>query len=1001
MILINKVTPLANEAFQKDLIECILKNSGNSFINNIVVFYNNHNIVLPKNNKVNLVVKNGYTDREIIEYCKRIYNDDVLIFANPFVVFNNTLINLDKDFNRNAIKFDDCYIFDKNQFIDSSQENIERLFLSTTTNSKVVLEKKHNWIKEHIQERNQIAPIISKKNQKNIQKYLSKKEIKELPKIDVVIVSVDYNDILPITLSKIPDIFNVVVVTSPYDISCQDICKKLNVKCVISDRIYEDNAIFNKGKAINDGINSIDKPDWILLLDADIYLKDDFIDVLKSTNLTPQSLFITKRLIIDNYEMLLKWENEQDVGTIERAKGYGFFHLFNIKKFNKKIIFPENYNDASFSDLEFRDSFSQKKELDTFVIHLGPTHQNWTGRKTNRFTDNNYYYNVNEWGVVDRCNIEESKYGKLKIINSINFDYHNGGWLKSLKELKNINNINGLKFDCFLEKNFCWEGRKDEPYKDPWVGILHNPIDSPKWYLEKVKNVNIFDSKKFLESLDKCKGLYVFSKHEKLKVEDKIKSLNINLKVNCIKHTTSKSENKWSFSKYQKDKKILHIGWWFRDIDSFYDIKTNKKKVRIKINEKVENQIRQIFSLNNNDVNEISYLEDKDYEYLISSSIVYLKLIDAVANNTILECIERFVPVVVNRHPSIEEYLGKDYPLYLEDKLEFEELTSDDNILRAHKYLSNIKRELSLGRQIEKSSIYKDISSDFNIETLFEPNDIDLSRGGIYNPGFSIFKGKKYIISRVENLTEKERGTNDMWIKTTSVPHLSELDENLNIISTIKLKVIGNYKRIEDFRLFTHKNKLYSNHVLIDDEINIYPVISEINLEKNTLEIIGKVNIENQKKVEKNWTFFEKDNKLYLIYSVNPMIVYEVNIDDLSSTLIKNLTNELEWSIEGYLSSSTNPIKISENRYIMGIHSRDRNSIYHQGFLVFDDNFDIINCSKNPYLSGGDFDGIHQNVIYTSSLSMIGKNLVCFAGDGDTKTISIEIKNESIWKELL
>ena len=91
MILINKVTPFANEAYQKDLIECLISNSDISFISNIVVFYNNTNIVLPKNNKVKLVIKNGYTDREIIEYCKRIYNDDVFIFSNPFIVLLNFL----------------------------------------------------------------------------------------------------------------------------------------------------------------------------------------------------------------------------------------------------------------------------------------------------------------------------------------------------------------------------------------------------------------------------------------------------------------------------------------------------------------------------------------------------------------------------------------------------------------------------------------------------------------------------------------------------------------------------------------------------------------------------------------------------------------------------------------------------------------------------------------------------------------------------------------------
>lgn len=400
MILINKVSPFAVEAHQKDLIECILKNCGVGFISNIVVFYNNHNIVLPKNNKVNLVVKNGYSDYEIIEYCKKIYNDDIFIFANPFVIFNNTLIHVDKNLTT-CIKSDDYFIFDKNCKIDSTKTDINKLFSSVVSNSKLFIEKRNNWIKELENNRGFSKPLISVKNQRNIQKYLTRREIstkieeiKSIPKIDVIIVSVDYNDILPITLQTIPKEFNVTVVTSPDDVECQKLCKQYGIKYIVSERIYENGASFNKGKAINDGINSISHPDWILLLDADIYLQPDFLDVIVETELRQQELYICKRLIISDYSTLLRWKNGENVGTIERAKGYGYFHLFNIRKFGKKNIFPENHLDASFSDLEFRDLFSIKTEIDTFVVHLGHTNQNWTGRKTENFIDINFDINT-------------------------------------------------------------------------------------------------------------------------------------------------------------------------------------------------------------------------------------------------------------------------------------------------------------------------------------------------------------------------------------------------------------------------------------------------------------------------------------------------------------------------------------------------------------------------------------------------------------------------------
>jgi hypothetical protein len=402
MILINKVTPFANESYQKDLFECLINNSEVSFISNIVVFYNNTNIVLPKNNKVNLVVKNGYTDREIIEYCKRVYNDDVFIFSNPFIKFNNSLINLEIPIN-NTVKIDnDCFIFNSNHVIEKG-DNIDELFIKSIINNKIKIERKHLWTEEFKNANifKLIEPKVSKvleKNKRRKEAYINRKKIVNLPKIDVVIVSVDYNDFLLFTLESSTKILNVTVVTSPSDIVCQELCKKFGATCVITERMYEDGAVFNKGKAINEGIKSLKNPEWVLLLDADIYLQEDFLEVIKNTELYESDLIVCKRLILDNYDLFLDWKNNKNVGRLERAKGFGYFQMFNIRKFPKKSnIFPENSNDASWSDLTFRDTFKSETELDTTVLHLGQTCQNWTGRKTPKFfniSDTNKVFNV-------------------------------------------------------------------------------------------------------------------------------------------------------------------------------------------------------------------------------------------------------------------------------------------------------------------------------------------------------------------------------------------------------------------------------------------------------------------------------------------------------------------------------------------------------------------------------------------------------------------------------
>ena len=53
-----------------------------------------------------------------------------------------------------------------------------------------------------------------------------------------------------------------------------------------------------------------------------------------------------------------------------------------------------------------------------------------------------------------------------------------------------------------------------------------------------------------------------------------------------------------------------------------------------------------------------------NYDLLLMQNIVFINLIDASAVNTILECIVRNTPIIVNKIDGIIDYLGEDYPLY-------------------------------------------------------------------------------------------------------------------------------------------------------------------------------------------------------------------------------------------------------------------------------------------------------------------------------------------------
>jgi hypothetical protein len=70
----------------------------------------------------------------------------------------------------------------------------------------------------------------------------------------------------------------------------------------------------------------------------------------------------------------------------------------------------------------------------------------------------------------------------------------------------------------------------------------------------------------------------------------------------------------------------------------------------------------ELLTKNHNSVKVVDKLSNSDYDALLAENIIFLNLVDCSAVNTVIECIVRNTPLVVNRHPALEEILGKDYP---------------------------------------------------------------------------------------------------------------------------------------------------------------------------------------------------------------------------------------------------------------------------------------------------------------------------------------------------
>lgn len=206
------------------------------------------------------------------------------------------------------------------------------------------------------------------------------------PILDGLTVCVDYSDFLEEVIVFNKKHFNkYVVITSNKDIKTQNICKKENVGCFITDSFYENNNPFNKGLAISLAIKKYQFKDWLLIHDGDICLPFDLKENLNFEKMDIEKMYGCSRKFIPTYNEWKKClSDKNNFNKYKRFEGYGcgFFQLFNmnssiIKNCKDEYIYPP-YPTAEFTDIAFLyrwcpppDPKPEKLDMDCYHLTVG------------------------------------------------------------------------------------------------------------------------------------------------------------------------------------------------------------------------------------------------------------------------------------------------------------------------------------------------------------------------------------------------------------------------------------------------------------------------------------------------------------------------------------------------------------------------------------------------------------------------------------------------------
>ena len=349
--------------------------------------------------------------------------------------------------------------------------------------------------------------------------------------------------------------------------------------------------------------------------------------------------------------------------------------------------------------------------------------------------------------------------------------YHRSGWNFVLQNFRRLHNPSHLVpvFDSYLDRTFGWDydfltNIGFLPYVRKWVGVFHH---TPHQEYSEHNLVEIFKKPLFIESLSMCKMLIVFSDYLKKWIDEQLTRLKINnVSVVMVYHPTQQVDKclHFNYSNYirNKHKKVIHIGAWLRNTYAIYELHVPKRFSKCALKGKamdnyfIDNEtvgcitdsilrcvnrcnydgknvsgnviisrdakkvnkygvgLIDLIRKNHYSVEVIDRVSNEKYDQMLVKNIVFVNLVDASAVNTIIECIARNTPILVNRLPATVQYLGENYPLFYSSLEHAKRLIEHDaNIYKAYCYLKAMDKTkftmISCIKQLINSDAYKSI----------------------------------------------------------------------------------------------------------------------------------------------------------------------------------------------------------------------------------------------------------------------------------------------------
>jgi glycosyltransferase involved in cell wall biosynthesis len=309
---------------------------------------------------------------------------------------------------------------------------------------------------------------------------------------------------------------------------------------------------------------------------------------------------------------------------------------------------------------------------------------------------------------------------KLRVDHVVHWDHHRGGWgdVTQLLE-RELSCPDGTLVVNAVEETLATGRVLDTP----WVGFSH---EVPHHGYDFPDLARTLELPAWRASIRKCRGLWVLSRYEK----EFLEAQGLPFPVSSVQYPTAVPQEGFrpDLLVAAASRRLLFIGSYLRRIQDFYDLVAPGYVKLVLPAPDLGTPVAPRHGPQ--PVRHLERVDDAGYDSLLTRSVVFLSLADAGANTTVVECIARGTPLLVNRVGGVEEYLGDDYPLYYDSLEEAAgKLADTDLLVRASEHLlaGPVRPRLTFGafsQQLQNTAVYRDLPVPPTVGTRFPRYDL-------------------------------------------------------------------------------------------------------------------------------------------------------------------------------------------------------------------------------------------------------------------------------------